>query len=92
MVKRFSVAEATDDFSRVLHDAEAGATVELTRRGLVVAVLLPRAQYELSVPKPPMFWGRFEQFRRDFDLSQIGIEPEVWEGVRDRSPGREFSW
>ncbi len=92
MVKRFSVAEATDDFSRVLHDAEAGTTVELTRRGLVVAALLPRALYELSAPQRPLFWERFEQFRREFDLSQLGIEPEVWEGVRDCSPGREFSW
>ncbi len=92
MVKRLSVAEATDDFAGILDDAEAGTTVELMRRGMLVAALLPRADYERLTPERPPFWERYEQFRRDFNLVELGIEPEEWLPARDRSPGREFSW
>lgn len=56
--------------------------MELTRRGLVVAASCLAPTYEVSVPKPPMFWERFEQFRRDFDLAEIGIEPEEYHAAK----------
>lgn len=32
MVKKYSIAEARDRFTSVVHEAETGTTVELTRR------------------------------------------------------------
>jgi hypothetical protein len=35
------------------------------------------------------FWQSIEIFRQELDSEGIWIEPEVFEGVRDSSPGRE---
>jgi hypothetical protein len=35
------------------------------------------------------FWKSLEVFRQELDSEGIWIEPEVFEGVRDSSPGRE---
>ena len=35
------------------------------------------------------FWEAYEEFRREFDPAQLGIDPdEVFGDVRDPSPGR----
>lgn len=38
MVKKYSITEARDNFTSVIHEAEKGTQVELTRRGKPVAV------------------------------------------------------
>lgn len=38
------------------------------------------------------FWETLENFRQEVDLQEIGIEPKIFEGVRDLSPGREVNW
>ncbi len=35
------------------------------------------------------FWEAYLAFRETVDLSRLGIEPEVFEMVRDPSPGCE---
>lgn len=42
-MSRYSVAEAKNNFSRVLAEAEGGQRVSITRRGKVVAELVPVA-------------------------------------------------
>jgi hypothetical protein len=37
------------------------------------------------------FWDAYRSFRDQFDLSKLAIEPEVFAGVRDKSPGREVN-
>jgi hypothetical protein len=38
------------------------------------------------------FWEAYEDFRREFDLAQLGIDPdEVFKGVRDAAPGADSS-
>lgn len=50
-------------------------------------------EYERLTQGRRDFWEAYEEFRRNFDLAQLGIEPEeVFDKVRDSSPGREFSW
>lgn len=93
MVKTYSIAEARDNFPGVVHEAEGGTRVELTRRGKPVAVLLGLEEYERTLKGGVDFWEAYGEFRRKFDLEELGIDPdEIFEGVRDSSPGRDFSW
>lgn len=93
MVKKYSIAEARDNLPGVVHEAEAGARVELTRRGKPVAVLLSLDEYERLARGRRSFWESYAEFRREFDLAELGIDPdEIFGGLRDSSPGRDFSW
>jgi prevent-host-death family protein len=92
MVKKYSIAEARDNFTSLVHEAEAGATVELTRRGKPVAVLVAQGEYDRLTRGRPDFWEAYQDFLRQ-NPAEDAIEPEEWlAGVRDPSPGREFSW
>jgi prevent-host-death family protein len=46
MSKQYSVAEARERLARVVQEVEQGTTVELTRRGKPVAVVLSLDTYE----------------------------------------------
>jgi hypothetical protein len=41
----------------------------------------------------PDFWEAYQELLRRYPDPEDAIEPEEWlAGVRDPSPGREFSW
>jgi prevent-host-death family protein len=93
MAKKYSIAEARDNLPGVIHEVEAGTRVELTRRGKPVAVVLGISEYERLAEGRRDFWQAYEELRREFHLDALEIDPdEVFEGVRDPSPGREHSW
>jgi len=94
MVKKYSIAEARDNFTSVIHEAEEGAQVELTRRGKPVAVLIGVEDFErLSSSKKRGFWEAYQEFCRTHNLVSLDIDPdEIWGDVRDPSPGRDFEW
>ena len=88
MSNRYSIAEARDSLAKLVHDAEKGVAVELTRRGKPVAILVSLNEYEKLQKRSMSFWEAFEQFRTEVDLKSIGIEPSTFEGLRDRTRGR----
>lgn len=92
MLKRYSIAAARDNFAAIVHDAEEVSAVELTRRGKPVAVLLSVGEYRRLLAGRKGFWDAYEAFRAGGGLFRAGIEPEVFEGLRDASPGREADW
>jgi prevent-host-death family protein len=93
MVKKYSIAEARDNFTSVVYEAEKGTKVELTRRGQRVAVLLGVEDYERLSRPTPHFWDAYEKFRQEFDLVELGIDPETdLLDLRDPSPGRDLEW
>jgi prevent-host-death family protein len=93
MVKKYSIAEARDNFTSVVHEAEEGTKVELTRRGKPVAVLIGAEEFERMSNKKQGFWQAYQEFRRGLELADVEIDPdEVWGDVRDPSPGRDFEW
>ena len=88
MTKSYSIAEARNRFTSILRDAEPSPPIEITRHGQTVAVILSWQEYlRLSAKKD--FWDSYNSFREVFDLSELAIEPETFDGVRDLSPGRE---
>ena len=93
MGKSFSIAEAKNQLSKLVHDAEGGAPVELTRRGEPVAVLLSVADYKRLTADRASFWEHFDTFRREHDIDRLAIEPEEWlGGIRAASQSRDFGW
>ncbi|HBY06942.1 MAG TPA: hypothetical protein DEH22_03845 [Chloroflexi bacterium] len=88
MTKSYSIAEARNRFTSILRDAETSPAIEITRHGEPVAVIISWQEYQrLSAPKD--FWDSYNSFRQVFDLAELAIEPEIFEGQRDPSPGRE---
>ncbi len=94
MVKRYSIAEARDNFTGLVHEAESGDTVELTRRGKPVAVLVAREEYQRLTEGRRGFREAYRSFLAEYPPSpENTIEPEEWlKRDRDPSPGRDFSW
>ena len=43
----------------------------------------------LAIEMEDGFWKSLNRFRQELDSEGIWIEPDVFEGVRDSSPGRE---
>ena len=91
MSKQYSIAQARDHLPALVHDAEKGSRVELTRRGKAVAVLISVAEYERLSPKRSDFWALLKAFRERNDLEAMDVD-EIFGDVRDRSPGREVTW
>ena len=92
MIPTYSVAEARDRFAEIIHDLERVPRIEVTRRGRPVAVLVSVEEYERLRNGGTAFWNAYSAFRDAYDLAEQGIEPEVFEGVRESSPGRELNW
>jgi len=91
MSKRYSIAAARHNLAAIVHALAQQPVVELTRRGEPLAVLLSIDADRRLVPGATTFWQADTAFRSVVELAQIGIEPEVFAAVRDRSPGREVT-
>jgi len=93
MVKKYSIAEARDNFTGVVHEAEEGTRVELTRRGKPVAILMGVEDFDRLSTKKPGLWKAYQEFRSRIEKADLEIDPEeIWGDVRDSSPGRDFEW
>jgi len=90
MADQQSIADARRDLPMLVRKAERGQTVELTRRGEWVAVLIGRHRYEQLVAPMPSFEQTYLAFRTAVDLSALDLDPdEIFGGTRDRTTGRE---
>ncbi len=91
--QRHSVAEARRNLPALIRAAEDGHTVEISRRGAPVAVLVSSRRFAQLGPKRPGFMEAYRAFVRKTDLAALALDPdEIFAGVRDRSPGRDFQW
>lgn len=90
MATQHSIAEARNSLPSLVRAAEAGKAVELTRRGEPVAVLIGRRQYERLTLQYRRFSEAYGDFRRQFDLEELDIDPDrLFAGARDDTHGRE---
>lgn len=82
----FSIAEAKSRFAQLVHQAEGGQPVRITRRGRAVAVLVSEAEFaRLSAPREGLL--AYTLALRD-EARQAGIalfNDEDWAGLRDQS-------
>jgi len=89
MQKQFSIAEAKNRLPTIVHSVENGPSVELTRRGKPVAVLLSIQEYKRLSRKYTGFWSAVSQYRRKLEDEGIEISDRDFKGLRDLSLGRE---
>lgn len=89
-----SIAEARNTLTRLIHAAENGQVVRITRRGKPVAVLVSEDAYERleSAGANRDFWQAVEDWRAQAGFDWPELTPDEVDDWRDRSPSREFSW
>lgn len=92
MIPTYSVAEARNRFAEIVHDLKHVSRVQVTRRGRPVAILISIEEFEMLRAGNAGFASAYEAFRSTVDLANAGIDPEVFEGLRDASSGREMNW
>lgn len=90
----YSIAEANSKLAHIVREAEAGKPVELTRRGQPVAVVLSMHEYHrlsrVSTERLD-WWEAYQQWRKSVDWDEFDIG-DILKDVRDKSPGRDFSF
>jgi len=89
---QYSIAQARDHLTQLVHTVEQGSSIAITRRGKRVAVIVSAAEYDrLAAPKSD-FWTSLVNFRERLVQDSVDINPdEVFQDVRDRSLGREVN-
>jgi prevent-host-death family protein len=85
--KRYSIAEARDQLARVVHEAEKGTFIELTRRREPVAVMMSLQTYQHFRQKNGQFWRKLQDFRSRLQPDQF-LRPGDLEELRDLTRGR----
>jgi prevent-host-death family protein len=85
MSSKYSVAQARANLPKILDEVELGREVELTRRGKPIAVVLSVEEYERLSEGYRDFAKAYEEHRARY----TGLERSVFDGLRDRSPGRK---
>lgn len=91
IAKQYSIAEARDHFPGIVHEAERGADIELTRRGRPVAMLISLAEYQRLTATRPTLWETIEAWRASVDPEVFLKDGEELVAPRDRSPGRDIA-
>jgi prevent-host-death family protein len=91
MSKKYSIAEARSNLPKIVDQAEAGAEVELTRRGKPVAVIISLRQLERLRSERPRFADVYKAFLRTHTLEDVGIEDDFFQAARGRGTGRKVS-
>lgn len=92
MTEQYSIAEARRNLPRLVHEAEAGRSVELTRRGEAVAIIVGRRHFQQLTSGRPDFAESYKKFTEKYDLKEIGFDPdEVFSGMRMDTTGREVN-
>ena len=94
-VTQYSIAEARKHLSEIVDDAIDGEPARITRRGREVAVVLSTEEYERLRAGKRSFAETYDAYRakypegRPLEPGEPEIGAEFWDGLRDRSPGRQ---
>ena len=90
MNKRFSIEEAKSRLPAIIHAVEKGSSIDLTRRGKSVAVLISVQEYKRLRGKYKNFWSASSELRRIIKNEAIDISDRDFQNLRDRGSGREI--
>jgi len=89
MAKRASLAEARDHLTELVRDVERGKSIELTRRGKPVAVLISRAEYDRLRSKGGRLIETLRVWREQSPSGFDGLTEDEVVSLRSRSLGRD---
>jgi len=88
MAKSYSVADARAHLPEILDDVEGGQEVQLTRRGLPIAIVLSQERYNALRGERSNFGDAYRAFIERHAPVDFGLDPDFFDAVRDRAPGR----
>ena len=92
MGDQYTISEAKNRLPSIIHSVEKGPSVQLTRRGRPVAVLLSIAEFERLSPKRRRFWPALQTVRNLVESEAVEISEMDFKGLRDKTEGREVGW
>ncbi len=89
-----SIAQAKGQLTRLVHQAEQGEAVQITRRGKAVAVLVSAAEYQRlrQGQERRSFWDLITEMRAAPTFEPVDWSPQEVDAWRDRRPARDFAW
>jgi prevent-host-death family protein len=85
-----TIAEAKNNLPRLIHAAEAGGDIHITRHGRPVAVLISEERYQQLFSTSKAVFQAMMQWREQYGY--VDLTDEEVDSWRDRTPAREFSW
>jgi prevent-host-death family protein len=91
MPKRYSIADARSNLPSIVDQAEAGQAIELTRRGIPVAVIVSLRELERLRGTRTQFSDTYRRFLESHSLREVGLDADFFEPTRDRERGRKVS-
>jgi prevent-host-death family protein len=84
-----SIADAKNQFPALVHRAEAGEAVTISRRGKPVAVVVSAELYERAIRQAgaaPSWFDRLNIWRSSLPAELEGLSDAELDAVRDREP------
>ena len=89
MAQRHSISEARRNLPSLVREAENGKTVELTRRGETVVVLVGRHEFARLSSRWRSFGNAYREFASTVELAGLALDPdELFGNVRCPSSAR----
>ncbi|NEQ12008.1 MAG: type II toxin-antitoxin system Phd/YefM family antitoxin, partial [Moorea sp. SIO4E2] len=87
MSEGYDLAEARVRFAEIVHDAEQGKPVQITRRGKPVAIVLSLREYQRlrseNLSENLGFGATLAEFRQKYQIQALDINPDqVFNQVR----------
>jgi len=89
MGNSYSVADARAHLPDILDEVEAGKEVHLTRRGRPVAIVLSPDRYDALRQERSTFADAYRAFAERYAPGDIALEPDFFDSIRERAPGRK---
>ena len=90
MAVSYSIAEARNQFTALVRDAEERKKpIQVTRRGQPVVVILSTEEYDRLLANQPErdFWATVEEWQQNWQVAKLDMDPEeIWGDVRDQTP------
>ncbi|MFU8887220.1 MAG: type II toxin-antitoxin system Phd/YefM family antitoxin [Trueperaceae bacterium] len=87
-----SIAEARARLPGLVKEAEAGEPIHITRWGEPVAVLVSSTRYQQLVHGRPSFGAALDRHFGGVEMTEVGLDRDEPEDLRDRGAGRVAPW
>jgi antitoxin Phd len=91
MIKRtVTIAEAKNELPKIVHRAERGQSIEITRRGRPVAVIVSIQDYLRLQAATGGFWKSVQAFLKQPEAEEARHVSDFADDLRDTSTGRRI--
>jgi prevent-host-death family protein len=83
------IFEAKNQFARLVHEAESGDSIRLTRHGRPAAMLIGMDEYERLRSSDVGLYQRLEKWREEWAMvAEVAEASDPFAGLRSADPGR----